>query len=288
MHCCTVKLVCVFALLLASCAGPDRKVSNKSALPSNLYKTMYASSFVDVLRAGGKKVGAFDVSRQPAADGLYHLRLEIWEGGKASAIDVALSAQESALSLEFARNEEELFPSGSELGSSLLEAHRLADRMARKELGETLAMFRTVDLDFATQPRQYLRLDDLHVGGELGPYSDLGFERDGSITMSAVHHRNVMRLGIGSEDQFRRLASALDWTSQNLTASVEAAGIEITASSNTDYWSPMANVGTPAGAVFAVRSRLSSRPTALMYVRSVDRDGLELLLTGSPIPTGLE
>ncbi len=281
-------LLALASALLPACDAPASRPDERPTDPSSLYLTMYATSFVDVLRVGGTQAGAFEMGRRPGDDGLYHLQIERSDEGRLRTLDVALAARASGLSMVNARLDDlDVFPANSSLGSTLLESQRHADRRAREELGEATPMFHTVDVDLATHWQRYVRLDDLRTAREPSAYCDLVFERDPppATRVSAMHHRNLMRLGVGSEDAFQRLARAIDWTSESLTQATLAAGIEIDADSNTDYWSPRNGVLAPVGTVFAVRSRLSSRPKALVFVREDGGEDLRLVVARSPLPT---
>ncbi len=65
-------------LFAPACKGPTAApVVDPSKPPNNYHLILYATTFVNVLRADGAKSGAFEMSRQPAQDGCHHLHVEL-------------------------------------------------------------------------------------------------------------------------------------------------------------------------------------------------------------------
>jgi hypothetical protein len=279
-------------LASSSCGGPEQDpVGEASEPPSSLYVITYANFFVGALRAGGSNAGAFEISRRPEADGLYHLKIELMEAEKVKPLEMHYEGQDAGLGPVYARfGVEEVIPGRGRLAKKLIACHQVADRRARDEAGDEFAELPSASLlvDFSAGGpdgkvwRRYVRITDLQVGKVTFDGFDLRFERDESIRLSSGTSRNLMRLGTGSEEQVRRLAQVTDWQSENLTELVKAVGIKIDPDSNADYWAPLDGVQIPVGTVFAVRAPTGSSPAALMYVRESQRDLARLLVLHAP------
>jgi hypothetical protein len=299
-----------FGLSHSSCKGPEQAAAVEVIeTPSNYYLISYANSFVGALRAGGTAAGAFEIDRQAAVDGLYHLRIEWMENEALKTIDLSYEGRDAELQPVSRRmGDDDEVQKNSNLGRKLSACHKVAGLGARVELGGEQSRPSTELLvDFSTGGvpgrvgHRYVRLSDLairreYTEGELDSY-DLNFSRDIShefMGISSMNTRNLMRLGTGSEHQVQRLAKIIDWQDSreyrlnSFRSLVEAVGIKIDDDSNAGYWSPLYNVSLRAGTVFAVRLPTGSAPTGLMYVQESQGDIARILIVGAPLGQGPE
>ncbi|MGK0353579.1 MAG: hypothetical protein ACJAYX_004273 [Planctomycetota bacterium] len=288
------------ALFGAACKGPTAApTGDVSKPPSNYYLTLYATTFVDALRADGTKAGAFEMSRRPAQDGCHHLHVELWGSEEPQQLDLALRGEDSGLTLVHALiDNKKVFPGDTDIAAQFAACHQQANRVSRGETEPASSTSRTLDVDFrsggdpGTVRRRFVRLEDFRILDQAFEDNDLLLARDGVIRISSLLHRNLMRLGVGSEAAFQRLAQTIDWGldaashQQNLAERVRKAGLETDKDCNPGYWSPLDAVAVPAGTVFAVRAREASNPAALLFIQEVDSDRVQVRVICSPLGFG--
>ncbi len=301
-----VTLLLSLVLFHSSCKGPEQGlVVEVAKAPSHLYLISYADSFVEALREGGLTARTFEIGRQTAADGLYHLKLEWMEDDVQKNLDLSYEGRESKLKPVACRfgNDEEV-PQLSGLALQLGACHKVADLGARVELsGEPNPVSSELLIDFrAGGPAgrvwtRYVRIRDLAIREEFSDLEvsenvpgsfDLAFERDQAIRINSRGGRNLMRLGTGSEQHAQRLAQVIDWNitgdlTRSFASLVEAVGIKIDEDSHAGYWSPLFNVPIRAGSVFAVRATTGSAPAGLLYVQESSRDLARILVVRAPL-----